>query len=84
MKWLNLITLALLIVGGINWGLVALSGHEMDFVANMSGGNDSGMARVLYALVGLSALWQILPGSRALGIGEDRAEADRTQTPMTR
>ena len=24
MKWLNIVTLALLIIGGLNWGLVAL------------------------------------------------------------
>lgn len=78
MKALNLITLALLIVGGLNWGLVALGGHEMDLVANILGGADSSLARIVYGLVGLSALWQILPWSKALRIGEDRAEAGHT------
>jgi uncharacterized membrane protein YuzA (DUF378 family) len=84
MKALNLITLALVIVGGVNWGLVALGGHEMDLVANMFGGDDAGLARIVYGLVGLSALWQILPWSKALRMGEDHAEAGHTHTHMAR
>jgi len=80
MKALNLLTLALLIIGGLNWGLVAMGGHEMDLVANMFGGDESTGARLIYALVGLSALWQILPWSRALRMGEDHAEAGHTHS----
>ena len=61
MKWLNVITLLLAIVGGLNWGLVAIGGYNMDLVANLFGGADSGLARIVYGLVGLSALWQIVP-----------------------
>jgi hypothetical protein len=75
MKTVNLITLALLIIGGINWGFVAMGGHEMDFVANIFGDEKTAGARLIYALVGLSALWQILPWSRALRGGEHHAEA---------
>lgn len=75
MKAVNLITLALVIIGGLNWGLVALGGHEMDLVANIFGDEDAAGSRLVYALVGLSALWQILPWSKALRLGEDRAEA---------
>ena len=84
MKALNLITLALVIVGGVNWGLVALGGHDMDLVANMFGGDDAGLARIVYGLVGLSALWQILPWTKALRMGEDHAEAAHTHTHMAR
>lgn len=75
MKALNLITLALIIIGGVNWGLVAMGGYDMDLVANIFGGQDTAGARLVYGLVGLSALWQILPWSKALRLGEDRAEA---------
>jgi uncharacterized membrane protein YuzA (DUF378 family) len=78
MKWLNIITLLLLIVGGVNWGLVALGGHEMDLVANLFGGDDATMARIVYALVGLSGLWQIMPWVKSLSAGEVNAEAHRT------
>ena len=57
MKTLNLVTLALLIVGGLNWGLVGA--FQFDLVAALFGGKDALLARVVYAVVGLSALWQI-------------------------
>jgi len=84
MKWLNIITLLLVIVGGVNWGLVALGGHEMDLVANLFGGDDAPLARIVYALVGLSALWQILPWVKSLSAGEVNAEAHRVHTSATR
>lgn len=77
MKWVNIITLALVIIGGVNWGLVAIGGYEMDLVANLFGGSDSTAARIVYALVGLSALWQLVPWGRTFSIGEPMAEADR-------
>ena len=58
MKLLNLITLILLIVGGLNWGLVGL--FNFDLVATLFGAG-SILARIVYMLVGLSALWQLIP-----------------------
>ncbi|WP_183852627.1 DUF378 domain-containing protein [Prosthecomicrobium pneumaticum] len=72
MHALNIITLVLLIVGGLNWGLVGL--FQFDLVAAIFGGQTSALSRVVYILVGLSALWQIVPLSRALQRGESRAE----------
>lgn len=59
MKLINVITLVLVIVGGINWGLVGLA--QFDLVATLFGGQDAPLARVVYVLVGLSALWQLVP-----------------------
>ena len=75
MKALNIITLILVIVGGLNWGLVALGGYDMDLVANLFGGEDSALARLVYALVGLSAVWQLIPLVRSFGRGQTNAEA---------
>ena len=58
MKPLHLITLILLIVGGLNWGLVGL--FNFDLVATVFGAG-SILARIVYLLVGLSALWQLIP-----------------------
>jgi uncharacterized protein len=58
MKALNLTTLLLVIVGGLNWGLVGL--FEFDLVAAIFGAG-SLLARLVYVLVGLSAAWQIGP-----------------------
>jgi len=63
MKAINIITLILLIVGGLNWGLVGL--FQFDLVAALFGAG-SGLSRLVYVLVGLSALWQLVPLSRAM------------------
>ena len=52
---LDRIALSLLIIGGLNWGSVAL--FQFDLVAFACGGSDNLIARVVYALVGLSAVW---------------------------
>lgn len=75
MKVINLVTLVLLIVGGINWGLVGLA--QFDLVATLFGGQDAVLARLVYTLVGLSALWQIVPLLRAASTGETHAQAHR-------
>ncbi|HEY5805200.1 MAG TPA: DUF378 domain-containing protein [Lysobacter sp.] len=62
MKSLNLVTLVLLIVGGLNWGLVGA--FQFDLVAALFGGQDAMLARVVYVLVGLSALWQVVALTR--------------------
>ncbi len=46
--------LCLLIIGGINWGLVGLL--SFDLVAYIFGSAASIMARIVYVLVGISAL----------------------------
>ena len=51
------IALALLIIGGLNWGSVGLS--QFDLVAVACGGSASMISRVIYTVVGLSAVWCI-------------------------
>ena len=58
MKIVNTVTLILLIVGGLNWGLVGLFGF--DLVAALFG-EKSALSRIVYTLVGASALWQLIP-----------------------
>lgn len=58
MRIVNQLTLILLIVGGLNWGLVGLFGF--DLVAAIFG-EMSAFSRIVYTLVGASALWQIIP-----------------------
>ena len=63
MKSLHWIALALVVVGAINWGLVGL--FQFDLVAALFG-DASLLARLVYILVGASALWQIWPLATAL------------------
>lgn len=70
MKALNLVTLILVIVGGLNWGLVGLFGF--DLVAALFG-RGSMLAGLVYTLVGLSAIWQLVPLFSAFGSDEASA-----------
>lgn len=54
---LDKIALFLAIIGGLNWGSVGL--FRLDLVAYLCGGSASPLARIIYILVGLSALWCI-------------------------
>jgi len=55
MKALDTVTTLLLVVGGLNWGLVGL--FSFDLVAGIFG-EMSGLSRVVYTLVGLAAIYQ--------------------------
>ena len=57
MPVINKITLLLLIVGGLNGGLFGLFGF--DLVAALFG-ELSLLSRIVYTLVGVSALWQLV------------------------
>lgn len=72
MRTINIITLFLVIIGGLNWGLVGL--FEFDLVAALFGGQDSAPARIVYVLVGISAVWQLIPLMRSFSRGEVAAE----------
>ena len=53
------ICLILMIIGGINWGLVGL--FQFDFVGWLLGGSASISSRIVFTLVGIAALCGI-PG----------------------
>lgn len=57
MKSLDVIVAILLVVGGLNWGLVGL--FNFDLVAAIFGGG-AALARIVYIVVGLSALYQAM------------------------
>ena len=54
---LDRIALAILIIGGINWGSVGL--FQFDLVAWIFGGQSAIVSRIIYTLVALAALWCI-------------------------
>ncbi len=55
MKKLDVLTAVLLVVGGLNWGLVGVA--QFDLVAALFGAM-SPLSRTVYLLVGVSALYQ--------------------------
>jgi len=57
MKALDVVAAVLVVVGGLNWGLVGLL--DLDLVAKLFG-DMSVVSRVVYILVGLAAVYQAL------------------------
>ena len=51
------IALILTIIGGINWGSIGIFGF--DFEGAIFGGQDAIFSRIIFALVGIAALWCI-------------------------
>lgn len=57
MMVMNKIALAIAIIGTLNWGLVGL--FSFDFVAWLSGGAETILARIIYVVVALAGIWCI-------------------------
>ena len=75
MKKLDLLAATLVLVGGLNWGLVAVA--KFDLVAWIFGGMDFGetnvASRIVYGLVGLAAAYGV--GSLITSARQPRAHA---------
>lgn len=56
MKGLNLIALVLLVVGGLNWGLVGTTGFDL---VRAIFGEMTFLSRTVYTLVGVAAIYQL-------------------------
>jgi len=57
MKKLDVVAALLVVIGGLNWGLVGIAG--IDLVATLFGPM-SLLGRAVYVLVGLSAIYQAM------------------------
>ena len=61
MKNFDIVAAVLVVVGGLNWGLVAVA--EFDLVATLVGlefGETNAASRVVYGLVGAAAAYQVV------------------------
>ena len=59
MKSLDLVAAVLVVIGALNWGLVAVA--RLDLVATLFGmqfGQTSALSSIVYGLVGLAGLYQ--------------------------
>ena len=56
MKVFDVIAWILLIVGGLNWGLVALNYNLVDALF----GTGTDLSRIIYGLVGISAIYGLI------------------------
>lgn len=56
MKNMHMVTFLLLIIGGLNWLLVGLFGWD---IGEIFGGQAALLSRIVYVLVGLSAIYEV-------------------------
>lgn len=56
MKTLHAIVLTLIIIGGINWGLVGIFNYNL---VDAIFGTMSWVSRIIYTLVGIAGVWAI-------------------------
>ena len=56
MKGPNLIAIALLVIGGLNWGLVGTTGFDL---VRAIFGEMTLLSRIVYSLVGAAAIYQL-------------------------
>ncbi len=86
MKVLNGLALTLVIVGALNWGLVAIA--KFDLVAWVFGeefGTTNAVTRIVYGLVGVAGVYlaaTLLPA--VLTENDRRAFGERDHSPATR
>lgn len=69
MRALDIITLIIVIVGALNWGLIAL--FDFNLVTEIFGDVDAAgematATKIVYIVVGLAALYQLIPLARML------------------
>ena len=58
MRILDYLATLLVVVGGINWGLVAIARFDLvAFITGQTFGDVNLASAIVYALVGISALW---------------------------
>lgn len=60
---MNALAYVLVIIGALNWGLVGIS-PNLDLVQLLIGSWSEVVARIVYIVVGLSALWLIIAKSK--------------------
>lgn len=71
MRIANIVSFILLIIGGLNW--LALGIFGTDFVSAITGSQTGVISRIIFILVGISALWLIFSAiiNRAIKFTDD-------------
>lgn len=69
MKAISVISLILILIGALNWGLWGF--FQFDIVAYLFGGDSSWLSRLVYAIIGLAGVWGLsfLAKTKALCCG---------------
>lgn len=79
MSIIDWIAMILVVIGGLNWGLVGA--FKFDLVAKIFG-DMSVVARIVYDLVGLAAIWTIVKAAMMGGTAKPAASVPPTTPSM--
>ena len=59
MRTINLLALALVVVGALNWGLVGLASFDLvAWISGVSFGHTTALSRLVYGLVALAGIFE--------------------------
>lgn len=78
MKGLHKVTFALLVIGGLNWLVFALSGWE---VGQLFGGMEALVSKIIYVLVGVSAIIEFLNHKKSCSWCGEKNEEKKIDMP---
>ncbi|MFA5954314.1 MAG: DUF378 domain-containing protein [Patescibacteria group bacterium] len=78
MKNLHFVTFLLLVIGGLNWLLFGLFGWE---IGALLGGMGAVLSRIIYVLVGLSAIYEV--ATHKASCKQCETKASSSQAPMS-
>jgi len=73
---MNTVAYVLVLIGALNWGLVGVA--NFDLVQLLVGSWSEIVARIVYVLVGLSALWLIFAKK-----GSGKSKEDAPEAPVS-
>ena len=76
MKTIHFITFLLVIIGGLNWLLVGLFNWD---IGEIFGGQTNIISKIIYALVGLSAIYLLTTHKKDCKICSDKTRISMTQ-----
>ncbi len=71
MSTVDKVSMILLVIGGLNWGLVGF--FEYDLVAEIFGAGET-LSRIIYALVGVAAVWTVYKMYNLMSTESKKAE----------
>lgn len=78
-KGLHMVTWILLIIGGLNWLLIGLFNWD---ISELFGGMSSMLAKIIYILVGLSAVYELFCHKSTCKMCGDMGGNSMGQKPM--
>lgn len=78
-KTIHIVSFILVIVGGLNWGLIGLFGFDL---VNLILGSVPAIERIVYVLVGLAAVYLLVTHKKDCHVCGTKAESGGASSPV--